>query len=129
MSVLEYEFKRVLIVEDDEEIRDVLRNFLSELGFQTIFEAKSGFDALKFMDSDYRGADLVICDWNMPGMSGYSVFKQFKTTHPKMPFIMVTSRGDYDSIQMAKEAGIQSYLMKPVSVKDLSQKVTHALRH
>ncbi len=123
MDSANLEQKRVLLVEDDPEIMDILKNFLNEMGISEIFEANSGFKAQEFIDSDPKGADLVICDWNMPGMSGFSVFRQFRTSHPEMPFIMVTSRNDPESLRVAKESGLESYLVKPLSQEQLQQKV------
>ena len=129
MRVSSLEQKRVLIVEDDVEILDLLRSFLSEIGIEKVSEAKSGPEALEFIDNQKKTPDLVICDWNMPEMSGLSVYNQLKVSHPNVPFILVTSRNDYESVREAKEAGLKSYLVKPLSIEQLGQKVTTALRH
>ena len=120
--------KRVLVVEDDVEIGQLLKTFLNEMGVSTVYQAADGFEAIQFMDSK-RQADLVICDWNMPGMSGLSVLRQLKITHPDMPFIMVTSRSDYESIRLVKELGLQAYLIKPVTIEQLQRKVVSVLTH
>lgn len=120
--------KRILVVEDDPHIRDVVRSFLTELGIDMITEAGTGFEALRFIDAQPAGTDLVICDWNMPGMSGFSVYRQLRTTHPNLPFIMLTARADLGSVNTAKEGGMQSYLIKPLSFQQLSEKVSRAFQ-
>jgi len=120
--------KNVLLVEDEIYIRDIMKTLLNEMGISRITEASNGFDALKCLDEDPDGFDLVVCDWNMPGMSGHSLFRQFKTSHPDTPFIMVTGRSDIESVRQAKELGMQSYVIKPVSFEVLERKVRHAFK-
>lgn len=113
----------VLLIEDDSATRDVLAFFLQELGITDIHEMANGPDALKFIDTspDWRG--VVLCDWNMPRMSGASFYRQVRNTHPDLPFIMVTGRNDEDSVLFAKDSGIYAYLVKPVSIDELERKI------
>lgn len=119
--------KRILLVDDDIEIRALLKDFLFDMGIDQVFEAGDGFEAIQFLDDDQHGPDLVICDWNMPKMSGHSFYRQLKTTHPETPFIMVTSRNDFDSVKLAKETGVRHYLAKPLSMTDFEKKIHSAL--
>lgn len=122
--------KRILLVDDDIEIRAILKDFLYDMGINQIHEAGNGFEAIRFLDDNHQASpDLVICDWNMPKMSGHSVYRQLKTTHPGTPFIMVTSRNDYESVKLAKDTGIQYYLVKPLSMTDFEKKIQTAFTH
>ena len=122
------EHKRVLVIDDEPAIRDILKELLQEMGVETVIEAADGFQALRAIDSDPHHLDLVVCDWNMPGMSGHSVYRQIRTSHPKMPFIMVTARNDLESVEQARLSGIISYVAKPVTYEELERKVVHAFR-
>ncbi len=114
---------KILLVEDQHEARAMLRNMLVELGITQIFEASDGREALAFIDSAFDFIDLIICDWNMPGMSGVELLRQLRTVDPSMPFLMVTGRGDMESIVEAKSSGVTGYIKKPFSPIQLEAKL------
>ncbi len=113
----------VLLIEDDYASREVLTFFLEELGIKDIQTKSNAVDALKFMDEnrDWRG--VILCDWNMPRMSGAAFYRQVKSTHPDIPFIMITGRNDEDSILFAKDSGIYAYILKPASLEEMARKL------
>ena len=114
---------KVLIVEDQNEARAMLRNMLMEMGITQIFDAPDGREALTFLDSAFDFVDLVICDWNMPNMSGAELLRQLRTVDPDMPFLMVTGRADMDSVMEAKSSGVTGYISKPFSSANLEAKM------
>lgn len=114
---------RVLIVEDQQEARSMLRNMLLELGINQIFEASDGRDALTFLDSAMDLIDMVICDWNMPRMNGVELLRQLRTVNPEVPFLMITGRGDMQSVVEAKGSGVSGYIRKPFSPAQLEVKL------
>lgn len=114
---------RILLVEDQNDARAMMRTMLGELGITQIFEATDGREALRFMDSAFDFVDLVICDWNMPAMSGMDFLKQLRTVDPALPFLMVTGRSDMDSVVEAKSAGVNGYIKKPFSPAQLEVKL------
>lgn len=114
---------RILIVEDQSEARSLLRGMLGEMGVTQIFESKDGRDALKFLDAAFDMVDLIICDWNMPGMTGLELLRQLRTVDPDMPFLMVTSRSDMESVVAAKSASVTAYIRKPFSPAQLEAKI------
>lgn len=114
---------KVLLVEDQMEARAMLRNMLMELGVTQIFESGNGREALTFLDSAFDFIDLVICDWNMPSMTGVEVLRQLRTVDPDMPFLMITGRGDLDSVVEAKSSGVTGYIRKPFSPAQLEAKL------
>ncbi len=106
---------KILLVEDQTEARAMMRNMLMELGITQIFEAPDGREALNFIDSAFDFIDLIVCDWNMPQMSGVELLRQLRTVDPDMPFLMVTGRGDMESVVEAKSSGVTGYIRKPFS--------------
>ena len=114
---------RILIVEDQPDARALLRGMLGEMGVTQIFESKDGREALTFMDAAFDFVDLIICDWNMPGMSGLDLLRQLRTVDPNLPFLMITSRGDLDSVMAAKSANVTGYIRKPFSLAQLDAKI------
>jgi len=118
---------KVLIVEDQAEARAMIRNMLAELGITQIFEASDGREALTFIDSAFDFVDIIICDWNMPSMSGVELLRQLRTVDPMMPFLMVTGRSDIESVVEAKSSGVTAYVRKPFSPKQLEAKLRIAL--
>ena len=113
----------VLLIEDDHATREILTFFLQELGITDIHTLSNAVDGLKFMDDNQGWKGIVLCDWNMPRMSGASFYRQVKNSHPDLPFIMVTGRNDEDSVMFAKESGIYAYILKPVSIEELKTKI------
>jgi len=114
---------KILIVEDQSDARALLRNVLGEMGVTQIFEAKDGNEALRFMDSAFDFVNLVICDWNMPKMSGVEFLRQMRTVDADVPFLMVTGRSDMESVIEAKSSGVSGYIRKPYSPSQLEAKL------
>lgn len=114
---------KILLVDDQNDARAMMRNMLGELGITQIFEASDGREALRFMDSAFDFVDVVVCDWNMPSMSGVEFLKQIRSVDPKLPFLMVTGRSDMESVVEAKSAGVNGYIRKPFSPAQLEVKL------
>jgi two-component system, chemotaxis family, chemotaxis protein CheY len=113
---------RMLIVDDRQESRAMLKNMLLEIGVAQVFETADGKEALQFL-SDFDFVDIVLCDWNMPGMDGMALLHHLRRTDPSLPFMMVTGRGDITSVAAAKRAGVSGYLLKPYSLVRLEAKL------
>lgn len=118
-----FEKLKVLIVEDQADARAMLRNVLGELGITQMFEASDGQEALRFMDTAFDFVNLIICDWNMPGLSGVEFLRQLRTVDPDTPFLMVTGRSDMNSVVEAKTSGVSGYIRKPFSPAQLEAKL------
>ena len=114
---------KILIVDDQNDIRILIRDILSESGIMHIFEAANGEEALHFLGQDFGTVDFIICDWDMPGITGLDLLRQVRVSHPAMPFLMVTGRGDRNSVIEAKDAGVSAFIKKPFSPKQLEDKV------
>jgi CheY-like chemotaxis protein len=118
----------VLVVDDASFIRDLVKKGLRD-HFPGIHieEAVNGRKAQQFLSR--HPADLILCDWEMPEMSGLELLgwcreqDELKTT----PFIMVTSRGDKENVVQAIQAGVSDFIGKPFSNDQLVTKVKKAL--
>ncbi|MGB0719455.1 MAG: response regulator [Bdellovibrionales bacterium] len=114
---------KILVVEDQMESRSMLRAMLMELGIHQIFDSVNGQEALQFIDSAADLVDLVICDWNMPKMTGVELLRQLRSVGVDMPFLMITGRADADSVLEAKACGVTGYISKPFSTQQLEAKL------
>jgi len=114
---------KVLIVDDQSDARALLRNMLMKFGINQIFESEDGRQALSFLDTAFDFVDFIICDWNMPNITGVELLRQLRTVDPNMPFLMVTGRGDAESIIEAKSSGVTGYIKKPFSSDQFEAKM------
>jgi CheY-like chemotaxis protein len=113
---------RVLVVEDDAEIRSVMRLMLEDDGFE-IIETGDGFEALA--ECERQAPGVVVLDLGLPNMSGQefaTAYRQLRTG--KAPIIVVSARNE--GRQVAKDLGAAAFLPKPFSLEELSQAVRHA---
>ena len=122
-SQAEFKGLKILLVDDNQDARTMLRDMLSELDIMQVFEAPEGGQALKFIDAAFDPMDIIICDWNMPGMSGVEFLRQIRTVYPELPFLMVTGRSDLDSVVEAKTSGVTGYITKPFSKSQIEAKL------
>jgi DNA-binding NtrC family response regulator len=114
---------RVLIVDDQQEMRSMIKGMLMDMGITQTFEASDGKEALSFSDAALDMVDVVICDWNMPKLSGVEFLRQMRSVSPEMPFLMITGRSDVDSVAEAKASGVTAYIRKPFSPAQLETKL------
>jgi two-component system, OmpR family, response regulator RegX3 len=115
---------RVLIVEDEESFADPLAFLLRKEGFTTAV-AETGQDALA--EFDRNGADIVLLDLMLPGMSGTDVCKALRT-RSAVPVIMVTARDSEIDKVVGLELGADDYVTKPYSARELIARVRAVLR-
>ncbi|MEM6781247.1 MAG: response regulator [Pseudomonadota bacterium] len=128
MSSIDYNGLKVLIVDDQTDVLMILRNMLSELGVNQIFEASSGGEADMFLDTAADMINLIICDWNLPEKSGLDLFQKVREDMPNVPFIMVTGRSDINSVMNAKNCGVHAYIRKPFSLSELEKKIQRTVQ-
>ena len=102
--------KRVLIVDDMGSIRQVISALLKASGYETT-QASSGALALELMKK--TKFDLVLSDWNMPGMTGSEFVTAIRATDRVMPIVMVTAEADRERIMELQAIGVNGYLLKP----------------
>jgi two-component system chemotaxis response regulator CheY len=122
---------RLLLVEDEKFIRHTIRQLLRSLGISDIREAADGTDALAAMRDGFQ-PDVIICDVQMAPMDGVTFLKAIrKEADPALaaiPVIVLTVSADATVVREFRHLGISSYLLKPVSRKQLDDHVTAAIR-
>lgn len=117
---------RVLVVDDDTLMREILKAILRDEGFGLFGEAKDGVSALAQLE---RGKpDLVCLDVNMPGMSGLDVLKAMQARVPGMPVLMVTGDASMNTVREAVSLGAVGYLIKPFNAKRVVDSLNAALK-
>lgn len=114
---------KTLVVDDQPEVRSMIREILLDTGMTQIFEAPDGKAAMQFIDADFDMVDLIICDWNMPGLNGVDFLKQVRSCFPNLPFLMVSGNCDKKSIMEAKVSGVSAYIRKPFSPLQMEEKI------
>ena len=116
---------KVLIVEDDEYIRQSLFETLGALGF-VIGEAGNGEEALvRLRMVNY---DAVLLDINMPGMGGVETCRRIVQVHPRLPVVMLTVRDDEEDKVEALDAGAHDYVTKPFQIRELTARIRAGIR-
>lgn len=116
-----------LVVDDDAFARNLARKLLESLGIATVLTAENGADAIGLVASKAARIDIVLCDLHMPGIDGFEVRRRLRALSPATPFVMVTGDSREAAIVAARAHEISAYLVKPISPKQLREKVEAAL--
>ena len=116
---------RVLIVDDENYMRKVVRSLLLAIGVRNIHEAgdaRQGLDAVRSLTPD-----LVLVDYNMPGLTGADFVKAIRSPdtfpYPHVPIIMLTGNSDRSLVVESVRLGVNEYLLKPVSSEALRARI------
>ena len=114
---------RILIVDDFSTMRRIVKNLLNDLSFFNTTEADDGNTAL--VELRKGQFDLVITDWNMPGMPGIDLLKAIRgdAALAKIPVLMVTAEAKREQIIEAAQAGVNGYVIKPFTAGTLGDKL------
>lgn len=105
---------RILVVDDDPLAGEMTAAILEELGHEAVL-AENGIEAAELI-GDGSGFDLVLCDLNMPMVSGIDLFRELRSQQISIPFILLT--GDDPQTALALEPGLDGCLMKDFSLSD-----------
>lgn len=117
---------KILIIEDEAAIRNVLRNILSDENKDfSIDEAENGKQGLDKLASGEH--DLVLCDIKMPGMDGIEVLEKIRDKHPDTAVIMISGHGDLETAVDSMKKGAYDYISKPPDLNRLLSTVRNAL--
>ena len=119
--------KRILVVEDEAPIREMLCFVLEQKGYETV-EAEDYADGLAKVREPYP--ELIVLDWMMPGGSGIQFIKQLKQDEVtrQIPVVMLTARGEEEDKVRGLEAGADDYITKPFSPKELTARLHAVMR-
>jgi DNA-binding NtrC family response regulator len=112
---------KILVVDDDPEVRMATRDFLSSKGYE-VRVAEGGREALRLLDAS--PADVVLLDVAMPDMDGMETLKRIVATYPAMPVIMVTANADIEITSKVLQLGAADYVPKPFDLDYLDQAIS-----
>ena len=121
MSGYRFDRLRVLVVDDNAHMRKLVVTILQAFGVVQVYEADSGDRAWAILRES--NPDVVVLDWVMEGMSGLDLIQMIRsnpaTPNPFVPVIMLTGHTSLDHVRQARDAGVNEFIAKPVSVKTM----------
>lgn len=115
---------KILVVDDEEKLREMVRNYLTNEGF-IVIEAADGAKAVELHQKERP--DLVVLDWMMPGTNGLDVCKSFRQLG-NTPVIMLTAKTEEVDKLLGLELGADDYMTKPFSLRELVARIKAVLR-
>ena len=101
---------------------------LSDMGCKDVIVVEDGDQAMQSLRNNEAPFDLIISDWNMPGVSGIDLLSAVRSKNFSLPFIMITGRGTIDSVLEAQAEGVTIFVAKPYTPDQLADKIDEALR-
>ncbi|MBR6676495.1 MAG: response regulator transcription factor [Clostridia bacterium] len=116
---------KILIVEDDRELRRLFSHVLIKNGY-TVREVGNGKEALAALESDY--VDLIISDIMMPVMDGYEFVRRLRDGGSNIPVLMITAKEAFDDMRLGFISGTDDYMVKPINVNEMVLRVGALLR-
>jgi len=131
MSEYRFDRLRVLVVDDSVHMRKLVTTILQAFGVTQIVEADSADRAWQSLrDSN---PDVIVLDWVMEGMSGLELIRMIRTNpqapNPFVPVIMLTGHTSLDHVRQARDAGVNEFIAKPVSVKTMMSRLVSVIEH
>ncbi len=119
---------RILIVDDIQSLRDLLKAYLRRLGYWNLLEAQDGQEALDILwqaQSAKEEIGLVISDWNMPVMTGLELLKRVRMVPDwkNLPFLLLTTESEKARVVQAVQAHVSNYMVKPIDEATLKEKL------
>lgn len=117
---------KVLIVDDDKSLADLLRQFLEELRFKVEI-ASSGEEAISIIN-DVGGIDIALVDFRLPGMDGLETIKEIAEFSPDTVTMVITGLPTLDSSIRAMRLGASDYILKPFKLDDIAVAIKRAMK-
>ncbi|MFH2092385.1 MAG: response regulator [Pseudomonadota bacterium] len=114
---------RIMLVDDEDRYLQTTKKMIEKKGIK-VLTAQSGAEALETLK--FQNVDVVILDVKMPGMDGNQTLKAIKTLYPLVQVIMLTGHGTMDSAIDGLKSGAFDYLVKPMDVDDIMEKIRAA---
>ncbi len=119
---------KILIVDDMNTMRKIVKSMMVKLGCTDIHEADDGIPAWEMVQNasaQGKPFGLILSDWNMPGMTGLDFLKKIRSDEKvkKTPFLMITAEGEQGNVLIAVKAGVSNFVVKPFSQQVLEEKI------
>lgn len=122
---------KILVIDDEKFMRNMLVRLLENLGFQDITEAANGIEGLRIVLEMGHDLSLVICDLDMPSMNGFEFVRLLRalpeSSRPGVPVLIVSGHSQEDNVRAIADLGINGFLVKPVTAEELSERVPNAV--
>ena len=117
-----------LIVDDTALMRNIVKNALTEMGYNRFIEATDGLNAFEILENQIAKnvpVEFIISDWSMPNMTGLELLKKCSETleFTNVPFILVTAEGSQQQIIQAAKVGVSDYILKPFTFDKIKEKL------
>ncbi len=131
--MMDYRLDRltVLVVDDNQHMRSLVRTILESLGVSQILEARDGAHALEKMGQTQ--IDLLIVDWNMEPMDGLALTRHLRTSSESpdqfVPVIMLSGHTEKARVMQARDAGVTEFMAKPVSARSLYARIVSIIEN
>ncbi len=122
------EKRTILFIDDEELIRDISHEMLSELGYSVIL-CKNGEEAVTSYKKRYQEIDLVFLDLIMPKLNGYECFLKLKAINPKLKVIVCSGYAKNEEAQQIIDTGAVGFLQKPFTIENLSKLINEVLHN
>lgn len=119
--------QRILVIDDDEIVREMLKELLRALNFEPTC-ADSGFAAVDTFTTEHSRYDLIILDMLMPGMDGPECFRRLQVIDSTVPVMISSGYASNDAVQGLLDTGAVGFLKKPYTIRDLSRVITDCIR-
>ena len=131
MTNIDMEKLRILVIDDEPFMLQLIVRMLEELEVSEVITAKNGSEGLKEVEQSRKDFNLIICDLEMPTMNGFefvdNLRKSADTVSARTPVIILTGHSHEKAIQMAVDLGIHGFLAKPVSEGALEKRIIFAM--
>jgi DNA-binding NtrC family response regulator len=114
---------RVGLVEDDPKVAKLLQLMLQSMDVQLVFTANDGCQALQFLGAHEAAVNTLICDWNMPEMTGIELLRQVRSVDTQMHFLMVTGQATADHVREARSYNVSAFIAKPFYAETIRDKL------
>lgn len=118
--------ERILFIDDEPDVLSMTKSILERLNCSVVAFTDAS-DALKLFEDDPYAFDLIITDQVMPGMTGTALTKEILVLRKDIPVILCTGYSETVSPEMAREAGVREFVMKPVTKKEMGQAIRRVL--
>jgi two-component system chemotaxis response regulator CheY len=128
MAEAKFSAFKVLIVDDELAIRNMIDFVLKDMGFKYTFLEANGAAAMESLNLAIEPFDLVICDWMMPEMNGLEFLKKARAMGCEASFVMLTAKNTEDAVVAAKDEGVDAYIAKPFTPHQLQIKIQSLFR-
>ncbi len=119
--------KKILIVDDEEDITNLTEKFLQLEKYETI-TCNNGYDALDIVEEKHDDIALILLDIMLPGMNGYEILTEIKARYPKILVVLFSVKNFFEDIQKGKELGADGYLVKAISGNEIIAYVKNILK-